>query len=446
MSTAANMRKRNRDELEFLPGALEVLETPPRPAARMTAMTICAFVIATLTWATLGRIDTVAVATGQIVPTSRVKLIQPLENGIVRAIHVREGSRVKAGDALIELDPTDAQANIDVARYELLKANLEASAAAALLTDDPQAAFKVPDGADPTTAEAIRSLMLGDFEKTRAALASIAADIAEQQGSLNVYEAQLAKAKQVLPLTEERLQGLEDLNDKQLVRKPDLYGARQQWLEGTNEIASASANIAQANARIEARTSKRAEILAGARADALQKRGDALKRMAANEQQLKKEEQRRGDRTLRAPVDGNVVAMTAFTVGGVVTTKDIILKIVPADAVLEIEAVVLNRDIGFVAKGQSVEIKLETFPFTKYGLIPGVVKEVWRDAIQDERQGLIYRAEITLLADKILVGDTWVPLAPGMSTQAEIKTGDRRVIEYFLSPFLRYKAEALRER
>jgi len=201
----------------------------------------------------------------------------------------------------------------------------------------PIAAFKVPDGADPVTAEAIRSLMLGDFEKTRAALASIEADIAEQQGSLNVYEAQLTKAKQILPLIEERLGGLEDLNDKQLVRKPDLYGARQQWLESTAEIASASANMAQATARIEARTSKRAEVLATARADALQKRGDALKRIAANEQQLKKEEQRRGDRILRAPVDGNVVALTAFTVGGGVTTKDIILKIVPADAVLEIE-------------------------------------------------------------------------------------------------------------
>ncbi len=107
---------------------------------------------------------------------------------------------------------------------------------------------------------------------------------------------------------------------------------------------------------------------------------------------------------------------------------------------------VLNRDIGFVAKGQSVEIKLETFPFTKYGLIPGVVQEVWRDAIQDDKQGLVYKTEITLLAFKILIGDTWVLLTPGMATQAEIKTGDRRVIEYFLSPFLRYRAEALRER
>ena len=96
--------------------------------------------------------------------------------------------------------------------------------------------------------------------------------------------------------------------------------------------------------------------------------------------------------------------------------------------------------------GQEVEIKLETFPFTRYGLIPGVVKQVGRDVIADEKKGPVYKAEVTLKKDKILVGDKWVALAPGMSMQAEIKTGDRSVISYFLSPFLRYRDEALRER
>ena len=99
-----------------------------------------------------------------------------------------------------------------------------------------------------------------------------------------------------------------------------------------------------------------------------------------------------------------------------------------------------------VEAGQEVEIKLETFPFTRFGLIPGRVKQLGRDVIQDKKKGPVYKAEVTLKADKILVGSKWVPLAPGMAMQAEIKTGDRRVIEYFLSPFLRYRDEALRER
>jgi hemolysin D len=141
-----------------------------------------------------------------------------------------------------------------------------------------------------------------------------------------------------------------------------------------------------------------------------------------------------------------VVGLSVFTVGGVVTTKDVLMRIVPAGGALEAEAVVLNQDIGVVEVGQPVEIKLETFPFTRYGLIEGEVKQVWRDAIPDEKKGLVYKAEVRLKQDKILVGDKWVPLAPGMATQVEIKTGERRLIQFFLSPFLRYRDEALRER
>lgn len=445
MSTTSN-RKRNRDELEFLPGALEVLETPPRPAARMTAMTICAFVVAALTWATLGRIDTTAVATGQIVPSTRVKLIQPLENGIVRAIHVREGQRVKAGDALIDLDPTEAQANVDALRYDLMRSQLDAAAAAAILSDDPLNAFQAPVGGDPLLIEATRAQLLGDFEKHRAALASIDADVDEIKAQMDAHETQIKKAEAILPVVEERLEDQESLFEKRLTQKSQMMAMVQQRIDLLAERETAKSGIRQSEAKIASRTRKREELVASTRSDALQKRAEALRKVAGTGQQLKKEERRQIDRTLRAPVDGSVVALTAFTLGGVVTTKDVVLKIVPTDAILEIEATVLNRDIGFVAKGQSVEIKLETFPFTKYGLIPGVVKEVWRDAVQDEKLGLIYRAEITLLADKILIGDTWIPLAPGMATQIEIKTGDRRVIEYFLSPFLRYRSEALRER
>jgi HlyD family type I secretion membrane fusion protein len=202
----------------------------------------------------------------------------------------------------------------------------------------------------------------------------------------------------------------------------------------------------QARARIDSREKRRAEAIAAARTDALQRKADALRRIVAAEQQIRRETQRREDRVLRAPVAGVVTGQSAFTVGGVVTTKDVIMRVVPEGATLEAEVMVLNKDIGFVEVGQPVELKLETFPFTRYGVIEGRVKQVWRDAIQDEKQGLVYKAEVTLAADRILVDRTWVPLATGMAVQAEIKTGDRRVISYFLSPLLRYRDESLRER
>jgi membrane fusion protein, hemolysin D len=437
---------RTRDELEFLPAALEVLETPPRPLARGVALLIAAFFCTALGWSIFGRIDTVAVAQGQLITTERVKLIQPLDNAIVRAIHVHDGARVKAGDLLVELDPTEPQANVEALRTDLLKAQLDAAVAAALLEDAPATSFRTPAGASGLLVDAARSQMLGEAEKLKAALAAIDADIDELQGQVASFETQLKKAENIQPLIAERLDDLQILNDKQLARKPDILAARQQRIENQSEILTATSGIKQARARIESRLNKREEIKATARADILQRRGEALRRVASLEQQVRKEERRLGDRQLRAPLDGTVFGLAVFTVGGVVTTKDVLLRLVPEGSRLEVEAVILNRDIGFIEKGQPAEIKLETFPFTRFGLIDGDVKEVWRDAIQDDKLGLVYKAIVSLKQDRILVGSKWVDLAPGMSVQAEIKTGDRRVISYFLSPLLRYRDESLRER
>ncbi|MEZ5901266.1 MAG: HlyD family type I secretion periplasmic adaptor subunit [Hyphomicrobiaceae bacterium] len=446
MSNKSNSLGMTREELEFLPAALEVLETPPRPAARLSALTICLFFLSAVLWAIFGRVDTVAVAQGQIVPKSRVKLIQPLETAIVRAIHVQDGQFVKAGDVLIELDPTDAASNYGALRADLTKAQLDAAVTEALDSNDPDGNFQPPKDAPSILVEASKAQLHGELEKLAAVLAMQSSDLEEQEASLATYQSQLRKAQSAEPLVEERLAGLEQLNAKNLVRKPDLFATRQQKIDNASEQESARSAIAQTQSRIESRQRKIEEARASFRADVLQRRADALRRIASLEQQLKKEEQRQKDRLLRAPVDGTVLGLAIFTVGGVVSTKDVLLRIVPAESELLLEATVLNQDIGFVEVGQAVEIKLETFPFTRYGLIDGEVREVWRDAIQDEKKGLVYKAEVSLKQKDIRVGDRWVPLSPGMAAQAEIRTGDRPVIQYFLSPLLRYRSEALRER
>jgi hemolysin D len=388
----------------------------------------------------------VATTQGQLVTTDRVKLIQPLENGIVRALHVRDGQRVRQGDVLIELDPTEAQANVEAFRSDMTKARLDATAAAAILTDAPFAAFEVPLGSEALLVEATRLQMLGEYEKQKATVASIDAEVEDLEAALVVSQMQMLRLKEVLPILNERVETSEGLLGKGLTRRPETLQLKQNYIEMAAELESSKSSQLQAEARIEARRKKRQEADAGFRAEHLQKRADALRRIAGLEQQLLKEERRADDRKLRAPIDGAIFGLSVFTVGGVVTTKDVVARIVPSGTQLEAEVVVLNRDIGFVKEGQAVEIKLETFPFTRYGLIEGEVKQVWRDAIPDEKQGLIYKAELKLMQDRILVGDRWVPLAPGMSVQAEIKTGERRVIDYFLSPLLRYRDEALRER
>lgn len=438
--------KRRDDELEFLPAALEVLETPPRSFAHWLSGILVGLLVIALVWSIISQVDQVAVAQGQVVPSGRVQLIQPLEPSVIRAIKVRDGERVQIGQVLVELDPTEPQANIDSVRADLAKARLDAAAAFALLSETPLASFAAPDDAPPLLVEAARAQVAGEFEKLGASIAALDAEIAEQREQQITYEHQLAKTQLLAPLYEDRVKGPEDLHEKALARKPDLYAARQQVIDNRTEHEASKAAIRQAETRMNARRSKQAELRASVAADAQMRRAEALRKTATLEQQLKKEEQRKIDRALRSSVGGTVSGLSVFTIGGVVTTKDTLLRIVPEDVRLEVEVMVLNKDFGFIGIDQPAEVKIETFPFTRFGLIHGQVKQIWRDAINDDKQGLVYKAEITLSQEHIRVGDRDVPLVPGMSVQAEIKTGTRPVIHYFLSPFLRYRSEALRER
>jgi hemolysin D len=166
-------------------------------------------------------------------------------------------------------------------------------------------------------------------------------------------------------------------------------------------------------------------------------------------------------------VDGTVQQLAVHTLGGVVTPAQSLMVVVPADNRLEIDAMISNRDIGFVHEGQPVEIKVETFNFTRYGLLRGRVLSVSQDAIAQgeprenskERssgdtadskdaggQALAYAARVSVDSPRMQIDDRMVELAPGMAVTVEIKTGRRRVIEYLLSPLLRYRQASLRER
>ena len=122
------------------------------------------------------------------------------------------------------------------------------------------------------------------------------------------------------------------------------------------------------------------------------------------------------------------------------------MLVVPKESTLEVEALILNKDVGFVSEGQIAEVKIDTFNFTKYGLVDGEITHLSNDAIQDENLGLVYMAKVLIDKSSMWINDKEVNLSPGMTTTVEIKTGKRRVIEYFLSPLLRYKQESIRER
>src|SRR6267154_2878044 len=242
--------ERRKDELAFLPAALEIVETPPSPIGRAVAFTIIAVFIVALTWACVGTVDIVAVAQGKIIPTGRTKLIQPFETGVVRAIHVRDGQSVKAGDVLIELDPTMTEADQERQRSDLLAAGLDVARLRAALAEDPLAAFRPPQSASAAEIEMHRQFLISQRAEQNAKLAEIERQQNQKEAERSTTSASVAKLQATIPVLQERVDIRKTLVDKALASKvvylseyQDLVGLQQDIILQQSRLREADAAI-----------------------------------------------------------------------------------------------------------------------------------------------------------------------------------------------------------
>jgi hemolysin D len=440
-------RDLSRSEREFQPAAIEIMETPVSPLGRAMIWSLVAFFTLAVGWSIWGHFDIVAVAEGKVVPHGRTKVVQPFEIGVVRAIHVQDGDRVKAGQPLIDLDPTDATADYDRLERERTARALDVARLGSLvdggLTRHP---FTAPAGADPLLVEAARRLLAAQHQEITAKLAALDNEIERRKGDLRVAQTDVERFRATLPLLRDRSDSLGELAAHGLTSRLRASEVQQQLIEAEKGLAAALDKQQQAEAGLRAAEQQRRQSEHESESNWRKERADAAEKGAAAEQEILKARKRRELQRLVSPIDGTVTNLAAWTVGGVVKPGDTIMNIVPLSATPEVEAQVLNKDIGFVLPGQKVTVKLDAFPFTRYGTIDGEVIDVSRDANRDDKLGLIYPVRVRLDATEILVDGRRVPIAPGMAVNAEIITGDRRVIDFALSPILRYRHESGRER
>ncbi|MEW6589450.1 MAG: HlyD family type I secretion periplasmic adaptor subunit [Pseudomonadota bacterium] len=436
-------------EAQFLPAALALRDTPVHPAPRIALWLIMAFALIAVLWATFGRIDVVATAIGKIIPNDRTKLIQPMETAVVKAIHVRDGQEVAPGQVLIELDATTTAADSERLHNEALTARLEALRAQALLASLASGAaprLAALDGVDAARLLAEQSQANGQFQEYQARRLQLQAEIARRQAELQATQEQVAKLEQTVPIARQRAQDYQKLVKESFISQHGYLEREQARIEQEQDLASSRAKVAEIRAALAEARQQQATLAAETRRQLLDQHNLASQRAASLEQEQVKADQRNRLMRLTAPVGGTVQQLAVHTVGGVVTPAQPLMVIVPRDNVLEVEAMLPNKDIGFVNPGQDAEVKVETFPFTKYGTIHGTVTQVSSDAIQDEKLGLVYSTRVKLARDTIQVENKAVRLSPGMAVTIEVKTGTRRVIEYFLSPLMQYGDESLRER
>ena len=439
---------RNRDETDFLAAAVEIEERPASPAGRVLALLISALMLSVLAWGWFGQIDTVAVAQGRIIPGGRVKVIQPLEIGVVRAIHAREGQAVARDDVLIELDPTESIADRTRLEKDLTAMRLDAARLAAMAKrpEDPLTVFRPPARVGDTALEVARDLMRAEAAEYRETLAGIDAERRQREAQLATAATRLASIRKTLPLVRQRVEAVRHLVKKEYASRLRLTELREELISHESALAVEQRRMAEIREAIGVLDRARAQHVATVAGRAGRELAQAMRAAARLEQELAKARERLRARLLRAPVDGIVQQLAVHTVGGVVSPAEPLMVLVPGGAALEVEAMALNKDIGFVRSGQSAEIKIDSFPFTRYGLIDGKVVQVSADSVADERHGLVYPVRVAMNRNRMLVGDRFVSLTPGMSVTVEVRTGKRRAIDFFLSPFLRYQDEAMRER
>lgn len=449
------------DEMAFLPAALSLQETPVHPAPRRLAWALMALFGLALLWACLGHVDIVAVAPGRIIVSERTKVVQPLEVSVVKKVLVKDGEKVTAGQVLVELDPTMATADIasvqeqvqtqasEIVRTRTLIKNLSQPHIAASIAMDIPLADDHGQGAlklERSQVQAVQAQLQSEWEDIRAKLAKLDAEALRRQAEITTVTASIAKLEATLPMALARETDFTKLVDQGYISSHATQDKTRERVELERDLAIQRARLAEVRSTaLETQQAK-----AAYRQETLRGLSDRLAQASSRHSQLQADAakaQQRGRQTqLTAPVAGVVQQLAIHSVGGVVTSAQPLMVVVPDSPTVTAEVTIANQDIGFVVPGQMAAVKLETFPYTRYGTVQAQVDVVTADAVTDDKKGSHYPATLTLAQRDMLIDGKRVNLSPGMNITAEIKTGQRRIIEYLLSPIQKAGSESLRER
>ncbi|MDR1045910.1 MAG: HlyD family type I secretion periplasmic adaptor subunit [Candidatus Adiutrix sp.] len=440
------------DLKSFLPPSLEVMEKPPHPAPRIILAIIGGICLFALIWAVAGKVDIITVAEGKIIPSGKIKEIQPYDRGVVSRILVEEGQLVEAGAPLIELDRTQTTADefrlLAEERFAEEKKLRREILIELLRRPDPESLGEAEIKSQPGLKGDLNNgrLLYEEYKSIIAQWQTLESQLRERQAEWASSQEVIKQLSATLPLIEQRLSSYRTLFERKLVTINEYLALEEERLRQFHGLESEKSRSEQLGAAIVSTERQIEARRAQSLSEVLNELEDLRRQGKALAQELAKVRDLSAKQVLYAPVRGTVKGLVANTVGGVVEPAKVLMELVPMGETLEVEAFVGNQDIGYVRAGQSAEIKINTFPFTKYGVIDAVVGNVAEDATVDEKLGLIYRTRLVLAKSSILVSGREVPLLPGMAVSAEIATDQRRLIEFFLAPLLKMKDESLRER
>lgn len=443
--------RRGDDALDFSPAVLRLSNEEPGALNGIVLRTLLLLLALLLAWAAWGRLDIVAVAQGKIVPASFLKIVQPAEQGIARQILVSEGESVREGQVLIRMDASLSEADRSVVENELGLRDLQLRRINAELSGMP---MKRQSSDNPELFAQVAAQHGARRQAHEDRLAEERALLARAQQDIRVAQEVEAKLRKTLPIYREQAEGWDKLAREGFAGKLMAMERQRFYIENEQDlraqghtVASLGAAIAQSQRRIAQLTSSYRQQLQSERIEAAAQRHRLL-------QDMNKQQYRAGLLELKAPQAGIVKDLATRTPGTVVAPGTILLTLVPQGEPLVAEAWISNADAGFVRVDQKARIKVAAYPFQKYGMIEGAVRQIGADAQEKtESSGItksspepVYRTLISLESGHLEGRDKRHALVPGMLITAEIHLGTRSVWEYLLSPLQRVGHEAGRER
>ena len=463
-----------RQDSDFLPSALEILETPPSPNKIAFLVSICALTIVALTWSYVGRIDIIASARGKIQPAGRVKLIQPFETGKVVNVPVHNGQSVKQGDVLLELDAADARADEATAAGGHAAYRAESLRRLAVLRAAKDPNFEIvpiqwPDGIPQINREREDRILAGDVAQLAANIASFDAQVRQKEAEGRRLSDVIAAQRTLIDVLQQRVDMRASLVKGGTSPLASLIDAQETLGYHATNYATSRGQLEESIAGMEVLKRDRAKAIDTLIADNRQKLADAERQAGDFEQKVVKARAHIAHMTLRSPIGGTVASATVTSPGQVVRMGEEVMRIVPNDVALEIEAYLENKDIGFVKPGQTAAVKIESFPFTRYGTLSATVARVATDAIPEQdaqqlegdparaskstgfagaqrTQNLVFPVTLVPNGRTMEVEGLKVPLTPGMAVTVEVRTGSRRILEFVFSPLVETASKALQER
>lgn len=452
--TKRKLSSNDNYEYDFLPDVLAVMETPPSRASRMLLWTILTFFGTAVLWSIFAEMDVVATAYGKLDPIGSVKVVQALETSKVKGLQVKDGQFVREGDALIELDPTDPETDrrqVELEHRLALAKNFRyEKLLAAIESENTEKNDSFVDLCTAITLDEYcleqEAVYIKELRSYKDKYSLLVQKVTNAQLVVESSKTELASSKRLLSISGENFESQKSLFSIGSISKNQWLEAKRRFLDDQSNYYSTESRLNESLSSLDTVKKELNEYVSAKSYEYYTGREEITSKIKSLELSVIKAKEREANRYLTSPVDGVVSQLKVTTVGGVVTPADILMIIVPSGTELQASVSLKNLDVGFIENGMKVNIKVDSFQYTKYGSIDGVVTTISADAVMDEAIGWVYPIKVSLNKQSIQVGEKLVPLSAGMTVAADLNIGKRPVIEYFLTNFIEYVDESFTER